>query len=441
MNHEETAPLPSHLTSRIAAELHDNIIDHLHTSKHALSTCSTVCKAWLPTCRYHLFSTVNLRPDFVEFVRGSSHAAITISPYICHVTLGGGWVREHQTEFNEVISFLLTLESVTELSLDIWSWDYITVEASTSLLDARASLFRNLTRLTMTHIRFPSFDLLIQFISGFPMLQELSLHKVTWEAPGCSPSNSPSTSTLVLQTSPPLSSRLQALTVFSSSNLSILCWVSSGHTCGSPEQAIPALRTLVLPDIIPTESNIVDSVLRKAGPSLQHLELGFLVSNSSPPAIQGLSIFPRASYVCFMNPKTLDALSAIDLSYNTNLRSICMHQLILYQFPPLPTPSSSTTPITNSPYAWLIPFLSQINSPHLVEIAFNIWLSMESQLDLIDWKGLAKVTLNPQTAKSSELRFEVSGVGRDMYEVKGWIWQRLREWGWEGKLSVKFAID
>lgn len=303
MNHGQTIPLPSHLTSRIAAELHDSIIDHLHSCKPALYSCSTVCKAWLPTCRYHLFSKVNLRPAFVEFLRSSPHTATAISPYISQVTLGGGWMREQQAEFNDVISFLLTLERVDELYLGTWSWDYVSTETTMSLLDARASLFQNLTKLAMTHIRFPSFDFLIRFISGFPVLKELSLHNIMWEAPKCPLSPLPSPSTTNVQASPLLPSRLQTLNIFSSSNSPILYWVLTGgrlHAATDHEQVVPALRKLVLSDILPTESHLVGSLLRTVGPSLQHLELGFLTHNASPHAIQGLHILTHTSSMTHM---------------------------------------------------------------------------------------------------------------------------------------------
>jgi len=171
------------------------------------------------------------------------------------------------------------------------------------LLDARASLFQNLTKLAMTHIRFPSFDFLIRFISGFPVLKELSLHNIMWEAPKCPLSPLPSPSTTNVQASPLLPSRLQTLNIFSSSNSPILYWVlTSGrlHAATDHEQVVPALRKLVLSDILPTESHLVGSLLRTVGPSLQHLELGFLTHNASPHAIQGLHILTHTSSMTHM---------------------------------------------------------------------------------------------------------------------------------------------
>ncbi|KAF9464618.1 hypothetical protein BDZ94DRAFT_1256171 [Collybia nuda] len=45
-------PLPITLTDRIPQELFDHIITYLYTP-----TCALVCKAWLPSARFHLLSS------------------------------------------------------------------------------------------------------------------------------------------------------------------------------------------------------------------------------------------------------------------------------------------------------------------------------------------------------------------------------------------------
>ena len=42
-------------------EIQDRILDFLHDSKPTLKACSLVCKTWVPTSRYHLFSTGRIR--------------------------------------------------------------------------------------------------------------------------------------------------------------------------------------------------------------------------------------------------------------------------------------------------------------------------------------------------------------------------------------------
>lgn len=42
----------------IPPELVDIVIDHLHDDRQALLACSLVCRAWLPSCRFHKFGSV-----------------------------------------------------------------------------------------------------------------------------------------------------------------------------------------------------------------------------------------------------------------------------------------------------------------------------------------------------------------------------------------------
>jgi hypothetical protein len=42
-------------------ELVDHIIDHLHDDPSALKKCAHVCRAWLPTSRFHFFSKISLK--------------------------------------------------------------------------------------------------------------------------------------------------------------------------------------------------------------------------------------------------------------------------------------------------------------------------------------------------------------------------------------------
>src|ERR1700722_987152 len=44
----------------IPNEIQDRILDFLHDSKPALKACALVCKAWLPTSRYHLAPVIKL---------------------------------------------------------------------------------------------------------------------------------------------------------------------------------------------------------------------------------------------------------------------------------------------------------------------------------------------------------------------------------------------
>lgn len=290
MDIETTTSLPTHITARLALELYHNILSHFHSSKPTLSRCSLVCSAWLGACRYHLFFSVNLRPKLVQFLRGSPHASATITPYIRDVALGGGWMSEQKEEFNDVVEFMTNLENIRKLHLETWSWDYLGPVAAGTLLEAQGNRFQKLTTLDMRYISFPSFPVFRKFVSGFRLLQDLRLYNVTWEP--STNSSSPKSPASVLLPSPPGS--LRRLAIDSCPNMPILSWLSSDDGSlvterekGQPEARASPILALRLPEILPEETKLVASFLSTLGPSLEHLEVGFLAHNTDATIIGG----------------------------------------------------------------------------------------------------------------------------------------------------------
>ncbi|KAJ6590619.1 hypothetical protein DFH09DRAFT_908737 [Mycena vulgaris] len=409
-----TTPLPASITSRLAPELYDHFLDEFHSSTSTLSICSTVCKAWLDICRRRLFFSVNLRPDFVKFLRDSAHAFATIAPYIRNVGLGGGWMREQHDEFNDIILFMITLENVRKIHMETWSWNYLAAPATASLLEGRGNIFQTLTVLDLKFIHFPSFSVLRTLASQFPGLQELFFDNVTWDTVDAD------TKQPVLP--PPFLSRLQKLRICACSTEPILSWLSDAAAPSGTAMVAP-IHSLNLPEILPHEAPLVGKFLSSLASSVENLELGFLAHNyEDAPAIR-------------------DAVGEIDLSMHARLRTIRMHQLSLYQFPSTPPTPTSTPPLAEiSPYVWLIPFLSRVGSSELSEITFNIWLGGELQLDSIEWNALVTVLANPLFSKLDLVHFHVRGIQAEMDdEVRGWISHRLRDWeGAQACLQVSF---
>jgi hypothetical protein len=132
----------------------------------------------------------------------------------------------------------------------------------------------------------------------------------------------------------------------------------------------------------------------------------------------------------------------VDLSNNTNLRRIHVHQLILYHLSRDMSLSFSLAPNQarpRSPYYWLIPILSEIRSSHLEELVFVLWLSAESQLRLIDWVAMTELLLSAPFSSLKGFRFEIMGMGRDREKVRTWLETRLSQWtASEATLQVKF---
>ncbi|KAJ7755353.1 hypothetical protein DFH07DRAFT_743260 [Mycena maculata] len=412
-----TTPLPLSITSRLAPELYDHVLDEFHASKSMLSACSLVCKAWLPMSRNHLFFSVNLRPNFVRFLRESPHAIATVTPYIRNVGLGGGWMREQRDEFNDIILFMITLEHVRKIHMETFSWTYLASPATTALLGGHGKVFQTLTVLDLKFIQFPSFAVLRTLASQFHGLRELIFDNVTWDAveddsqPDASQPERPA----------PFLSRFQTLRIVASPNEPIISWLTSAVSEDGTALVAP-IRSLNLPEILPHEAPLIGKFLSSLASSLENLELGFLAHNYDAPALR-------------------DAVGKIDLSPHTRLRTIRIHQLTLYQFPSTPpTPTSPSTVPDVSPYVWLVPFLARIGSSELSEITFNMWLGGETQLDLIDWNALVRVLANPLFIRLDVVHFHVRGIEKDTDdEVGGWIFHRLRDWeGAQECLQVSF---
>lgn len=281
-----TTPLPRSITSRLAPELYDHILDEFHSSKSALSTCSLVCQAWLPICRNHLFFSVNLRPDFVKFLRDSPHARTTVAPYIRNVGLGGGWMREQQDEFNDIILFMITLEHVRKIHMETWSWTYLASPATSALLGGQGNVFQTLTVLDLKFIHLPSFSVLRTLASQFPKLQELVFDNVTWD----DDSDSESQPTYP----PPFLSRFEKLSICACSNEPIISWLSNARAEDRTAMVAP-IRSLHLPEILPREAPLVGKFLSSLSSSLENLELGFLGHNDDAPAIRGMHAARKSS--------------------------------------------------------------------------------------------------------------------------------------------------
>ncbi|KAF7300698.1 F-box domain-containing protein [Mycena chlorophos] len=348
-----TRPLPHNITSRLPTELYDHFFHELHASKTTLATCSLVCKAWLDHARRYLFSTVNLRSDsrrrFVSFLRDSPH----IIGFIRHVRMGGGWMLEQRDEFNDMIRFLINLDNLRNIDIEAWSWSYLSPETAGVLLGGKGKIFETLAILDLTFITFPTFDTFRTVVSQFQMLRQLSLDNVTW-----GDEDKPESDLNTPALAPPLLSRLS---ICACSSQSIVRWLMDAAE-------VPPIRSLRMPEVLADEVSLVNDLLAAIGPSLEHLEIGFLDRNSDDA------------------PAVASAVAQLDLSVHTRLRTLRIDQLTLYRFPSSPSSASSASDV--SPCVWLVPLLESTSSPLLSELTLAVWLGEESQLDSIDWKAL-----------------------------------------------------
>lgn len=269
---ERLSPLPVHLSARVAPELYDRVLDNLHDSKKDLSACSTVCKSWLPTCRFHLFAEVIYNPEFSRFL--DTHNSI--APYIKHVTMKGPF---NQEEIYISAKSILRLERLVKLHVETFNWESVKPLSTSFSLFIPETIFSHLlTSLTLRIIKFPSFTVFTAILDAFPVLQELSVFDVTWSASAHSGGNVLNHSTVLRQ------STLKRLYIECCNNRVLLNWLLYGVMSEAafwnlngeqPHRSFPHLITLSIYDILPGEGDILSGFMAALGESLEHLGVGF----------------------------------------------------------------------------------------------------------------------------------------------------------------------
>ena len=100
-------------------EVQDRILDFLHDDKPTLEACALVCRAWVPTSRFHLFRQIQLYPDTAD-----TAMAIFRNP---HCTIRSCFHVEAWANFNSsaaitaVLQYLSTRFPPSSLFLGRWS--------------------------------------------------------------------------------------------------------------------------------------------------------------------------------------------------------------------------------------------------------------------------------------------------------------------------------
>ncbi|KAJ7599230.1 hypothetical protein C8J56DRAFT_916175 [Mycena floridula] len=384
-----TTPLSSSITNHLSAEIYGAIISiiawHSPSSKTILCRFCFVSKSFLHFCRQHLFLSLTLRPKLVEEFLVSPHAIRTVLPHVRSIALGG-------VTDGKYLALIQHLERVQELHLETWSLDSVWAKA---LSQSLATHSQTMTTLSLRYINFPSFSILLDFISAiFTTLQHLSLDNVTWDH-------------IDVHGEPTVSPRgLETLSIVSCLNSPILSWFSGIFEAGGH---LP-VYSLHLPEFLPTERLAIARFLRGIGSTLRYLDLGML------PHESGL----------------IHESDDLDLSFCTNLCSLEIRELTLYQF----------MPADNSPSIidMLPSLLLSVNSS-LIQLTFHMWLSQEWHLDRINWRRVAEALSKPNYANLRHLQIQIRGMGKDRGDIRRWLNERLNSDAISSILDVRFDVE
>lgn len=232
-------------------ELIDMIIDYLHDDQRSLASCALVAYHWVQSSRYHLFASVSLSGfRWIRFLDLLDSPFTTIPPHVraleltdCHNEL------ESLDEGIARLSNSNHLVAIDSLSLKMIDWRKLSLEFHIATL---LSSFQQITRLHLDHTSFRTEDDVVDLISSYPLLEELSMEDVLCD----------SSSVRVVKLPP----SLRVIHVHLGAMPRMLVDVLSGRN------RLCVLSTVGM-SIGPDDITLVGLFLRDFGSQLRHLEL------------------------------------------------------------------------------------------------------------------------------------------------------------------------
>ena len=162
---------------RLPAEIIDIILDYLHADIPALRSAALTCKAWLASCRFHLFRRIVLSnrqrlDQFGDVLCGNP----LIASYVSHFWLQAGYEDPHW--LNEVPSCLPVdlFHEIKALTLRIRSWSKMLRPPMQQIIYTQCTSVHTLLIDNTKFGDLHDFELLLD---GLPMLRNLSMRGVT----------------------------------------------------------------------------------------------------------------------------------------------------------------------------------------------------------------------------------------------------------------------
>jgi len=169
------------LQSRLYPEIHDMIIDHLHDNRSTLLSTALVSRSWLPTSRYHAFSSFAISPNNrPSIIRVLQSPLSTIATHVKELSImnvaerlrdGYVWLN---AELPKVAVEAMT--SVDHLSISVLTWGKIR-NAHGAIL----ALLRMVSKLSLEVVTFDGLDTWFDFFACAPLLKQLSVSVVQLE--------------------------------------------------------------------------------------------------------------------------------------------------------------------------------------------------------------------------------------------------------------------
>jgi hypothetical protein len=334
-------PTPRKLLPILPPELHDVVIDHLHSHKSSLAACSLVCKAWVPSSRLHLFEYVFVRPHEIN-----SFLALLTSPLCTMAT------SVRQISLSKTDNVLL---AVRRLAVALTKVQHLALSNSPFDPDYfGAQAFKGLSRLTLMSMRFSSISQLFDALCSLPRLEGLTISnaEVSYRP------TIPSLFSPEIPRSPPI---LRKLWLTTSQTVQILEWLLQYP------QSYRAISDITVGVEKPDEVPIVSKFLQALGSALEELHIFQHTSGMSLShyARHQVPLAKSSTSVLFTGPE------AINLLHNTNLRVFSLYL-------------RSSHYLVN-----IIPILAQINASSIQKITIDYGSRVDR--DVARWSAFQQV--------------------------------------------------
>jgi hypothetical protein len=166
---------------RLPNELTDHIIQH--SEPKTLETCALVCRAWVPTAQRIILSKINVHErNCTEIVEHLTSASPNIAGYVKRLCVYlWGDLRSNINRSTANLTPLLHLllphishfTNVTELVLD-GCRAFHNLHWNEIWTDLLATAFPSLSRLTVHYLNFEDLPDLVDLVSSFPQLTQLT---------------------------------------------------------------------------------------------------------------------------------------------------------------------------------------------------------------------------------------------------------------------------
>ncbi|KAJ7704024.1 hypothetical protein B0H17DRAFT_1326736 [Mycena rosella] len=337
-------------------ELIDRILDDLHDDEPSLVQCSLVCRAWLPTTRYHLFSDLMLERQPSKDTALLELLALgpcTFTPFITHV-----WMSDRSSDAREVVeAWAPRLPLLCQLS------GVTTIYLTGSQFFPTLAHLTGLTYLRLHGVKFDSPRQLFDMLESCPTLTSLGFYDVE-----CTPSSE--------SVSYSESRHIRDLDIgLSSDVLDFFAGRLVAPHLNCNKIGFASIRF--------EDTQSIGKLLRHVGENLHDLSLGF--------ANDGLARVEEA--FC----------AHVDLRHNTQLRTLRVTYIIQCTYDGTSVFCMETLP----------QILRTIASPHISGITLLLYIDQVQHLKDFAWAALDDSLSAPNLASLAEIKFWIRGEMRE----------------------------